>query len=136
MAARTRTPPMAHSLSDAWTLSLPSADGQRRSLSSLAGAHATVVIFTGNGCPTARAYEDRLMALTSAYEREGVRVVAINANNPHLSPPDTLPEMVKRAAGRQFNFPYLKDEDGAVAKALGATSTPHAFILDREVRVV
>jgi peroxiredoxin len=136
MASRTRPAPLAHSLSDAWTLSLPGTDGQRHTLSELAGARATAVIFTGNGCPTSRAYEDRVMALASAHEGDGIRVVALNANNPHLSPPDTLPEMVKRAAARKFNFPYLKDEEGAVAKELGATCTPHAFILDGEMRVV
>jgi hypothetical protein len=47
-----------------------------------------------------------------------------------------MPEMAKRAAERNFNFPYLKDEDGAVAKALGATCTPHAFVLDRDMHVV
>lgn len=136
MALRTVTPPVADSLSDVWTLSLVGTDGQRHSLSSLAGARATVVIFTSNGCPTVRAYEERLIALSAAREGDGIPVVAINANNPHLSPPDTLPEMVKRAAERKFNFTYLKDEEGAVAKALGASCTPHAFIIDRELRVV
>jgi peroxiredoxin len=123
-------------MSDAWELTLPSVDGQRQSLSSLAGARATVVVFTGNGCPTARAYESRLMALKTGYEDDGIRLVAVNANNPHLSPPDTLAEMVKRAGERKFSFPYLKDEERAVAKAFGAVCTPHAFVVDSEIRVL
>jgi peroxiredoxin len=126
---------MADSLSGVWELSLPGTDGQHHSLSSLAGIRATVVIFAGNGCPTVRAYEDRLMALQRVHEGDGIQVILINANNPHLSPPDTLPEMIKRAAERKFNFPYLKDADGGVAKALGANCTPHAFVLDSAKRV-
>jgi peroxiredoxin len=116
--------------------SLPGVDGEHHSLSSLAGHVATVVVFTGNGCPTVRAYEDRLMALQDARRSDGVRVVAINANNPHLSPPDTFSEMVKRATEREFNFSYLKDADGAVAKRFGAICTPHAFVLDGELKII
>jgi peroxiredoxin len=115
--------------------SLLGVDGEHHSLSSLAGQTATAVVFIGNGCPTVRAYEDRLMALQDAHRSAGVRVVAINANNPHLSPPDTFSEMVKRATARTFNFPYLKDADGAVAKRFGAICTPHAFVLDGELKV-
>jgi peroxiredoxin len=116
--------------------SLLGVDGEQHSLSSLAGQTATAVVFVGNGCPTVRAYEDRLMVLQEAHCSSGVRVVAINANNQHLSPPDTLSEMVKRATERRFNFPYLKDADGAVARRFGAICTPHAFVLDAELKVV
>ena len=95
-----------------------------------------MVIFLGNGCPTVRAYEERLKALQSIRHDEGVRIVAINSNNPHLSPPDTFPEMVKRASGGRLNFPYLKDEHGKVAQGLGAVCTPHAFLLDKDMKVV
>jgi peroxiredoxin len=120
---------------DVLQFNLRGVDGEYHSLSSLAGPTATVVIFIGNGCPTVRAYEDRLMALQDARRADGVQVVAINANNPYLSPPDTFTEMVKRAADRKFNFPYLKDEDGAVAKRYEAICTPHAFVLDRDLRI-
>jgi peroxiredoxin len=38
--------------------------------------------------------------------------------------------MKKRAAARGFNFPYLRDETQAVAKAFGATHTPQIFLFD------
>ncbi len=111
-------------------------DGEDHSLASLAGQIATVVVFISNGCPTVRAYEDRLMAFQDAKRPAGVRVIAINSNNPHLSPPDTYEEMVLRASMRKFTFPYLKDEDGKVAKAYGAVCTPHAFVLDSGLKIV
>jgi hypothetical protein len=123
-------------LSDVLQLELRGVDGEYRSIASLAGETATVVIFLGNGCPTVRAYEDRLKALRSTRYDDGVRIVAINSNNPHLSPPDTFPAMVKRASGGNFSFPYLKDDQGKVAKGFEAVCTPHAFVLDRDMNVV
>ena len=110
-------------------------DGKHHSLSSLAGSSATVVVFIGNGCPTVRAYEERLVALQQTWGSRGVQVIAINANNSFLSPPDTFDEMVKRASDRRFNFHYLKDNNGAVAQGFAAVCTPHAFVLDCKLKV-
>ena len=110
-------------------------DGGRCSLAALAGERATVLLFISGSCPTARSYEDRLIAMQSRWHRQGVRLVAINSNNPHLSPPDTLEAMARRAGMRGFNFPYLKDADGAVARSYGVICTPHAFVLDRNLAV-
>jgi peroxiredoxin len=107
-------------------------DGRRWSLSSFDDAGLVVVVFTGNGCPTAKSCEDRFMSFQEAYRGRGVQLVAINCNNPYLSPPDTYPEMVRRAREEAFNFPYLKDEDGGTARAYGAVCTPQVFLLDQQ----
>ena len=59
-----------------------------------------------------------------------------NPNNASLSPSDALAQMVKRSTTRGFNFTYLKDADGAVARSYGAVCTPHAFVLDSHRRIV
>ena len=111
-------------------------DGEDYSLATFDHHRILVVVFTCNGCPTVKANEDRLVALQEQYGRAGVQLVAINSNNPYLSPPDTYDEMVRRAREKRFNFPYLKDADGAVAAAYGAISTPHVFVLDASRRLV
>ena len=111
-------------------------DGEQHPLSSLTGSKATVIVFIGNGCPTVRAYEERLIALQETWRSHGISVIAINANNSFLSPPDTFEEMIERAKHRSFNFPYLKDDDRAVAKSFGAICTPHAFVLNAKQEVV
>lgn len=115
---------------------LPAVDGKNYSLASFAGHRLLVVAFICTGCPTVKANEDRLVALQEKYRWAGVQVIAINANNPYLSPPDTFAEMTRRAHDKGFNFPYLKDEDGAVADLFGAISTPHIFLLDPSRRLV
>jgi len=114
---------------------LAATDGQRYSLSSFDGREALALVFTGNGCPTAKSCEDRLIALQEAYRSRGLQLVAINSNNPYLSPPDTLAQMSLRAAEKGFNFPYLKDETGAAARAYGATRTPTVFLFDGNRRL-
>ena len=110
-------------------------DGRMHTLDEYLGATALVVVFISNGCPTVRAYEDRLRSLHDKYAPAGVRLVAVNSNNPHLSPFDTYDEMVARAREARLPFPYVKDEDSALARAFGAVSTPHAFAFDSDLRL-
>lgn len=109
---------------------LRAADGWSYGLSSFDGSPLLAVVFIANGCPTVRVYEERLMTLQDVYEERGLQVVAVNSNNPYLSPPDVYDELVKRAQDGGYNFPYLKDEDGSVGRSYGAISTPHAFLFD------
>ena len=106
-------------------------DRKYHSLESFHG-EVLVVVFLSNGCPTVRGYDERLIALQREFADAGVQVVAINSNSPHLSPPDTYEEMVKRASASGYNFPYLRDDGGEVAKRFGAVATPHAFVFDRD----
>jgi thiol-disulfide isomerase/thioredoxin len=110
-------------------------DGRPHTLDKFDDAEVLVVVFIGNGCPTVRAYEDRLKDLHEKYAEKGVQFVAVNSNNPHLSPFDTHAEMVARARDGELPFPYLKDVDGSLARAFGAVSTPHAFVFDRVRRL-
>ena len=110
-------------------------DGARYSLGGFADKELLAVVFSCNGCPTVRAAEDGLVALQEAYAGRRVQLLAINANNPYLSPSDTYEEMVRRSEAKGFNFPYVKDEDGSVAKGFGAARTPDVFLLDGERRL-
>ena len=110
-------------------------DGERYSLEGFADKELLAIVFSCNGCPTVKAAEDGLVALQEAYAGRRVQLLAINSNNSYLSPSDTYEEMVKRAEAKGFNFPYVKDEDGNVAKRFGAARTPHAFVLDGERRL-
>ncbi|MDY0166242.1 MAG: thioredoxin family protein [Thermoguttaceae bacterium] len=119
---------------------LPGVDGKDHSLADYAEAKAVVVVFTCNHCPVAKAYEDRLIAFQKDYKAKGVQVIAINPNSPKKAPQDSFDKMKERAAGKDlgnwrdseepFNFPYVVDATQEVAKAYGATCTPHVFVLD------
>ena len=121
---------------------LTGVDDKTYNLASFKNADVLVVVFTCNHCPTAQAYEDRLIKLTSDYANKGVAVVAINPNDPaslrldeldFSDLGDSFAEMKIRAREKKFNFPYLYDgETETASKAYGPIATPHVFIFDRD----
>ena len=121
---------------------LPGTDGKTYSLASFAKSKILVVVFTCNHCPTAQAYEERIIQLVKDYSPMGVAFVAINPNDPnairldelgYTDMSDSFEEMKKRAKQKHFNFPYLFDgKTQSTAKAYGPVATPHVFIFDRE----
>lgn len=98
-------------------------DGQRYPADSFKHRPILALIFTGNACPTAKAWDGELARLQRMYDHFGLQIVMVNPNNSYLSPEDTYDRMIKRAETGRFNFPYLKDEGAAMAKRLGATVT-------------
>ena len=50
---------------------LPGVDGKMYSLSSFKDAKILVIVFTCDHCPTAQAYEDRIIQLTKDYTPNG-----------------------------------------------------------------
>lgn len=122
--------------------SLPGVDGKTYTLSSFKDARILVVVFTCNHCPTAQAYEDRIIRLTADYKDKGVAVVAIMPNDPqsirldelgYTDMGDSFDEMKRRAAEKHFNFPYLYDgRTEEVSKKYGPIATPHLFIFDKD----
>lgn len=120
---------------------LPGIDGKKYNLASFASAKLLVVVFTCNHCPTAQAYENRIIQLTKDYASKQVAVVAIMPNDPksirldelnYTDLGDSFQEMKIRARTMGFNFPYLFDGDTqATSKAYGPVATPHVFIFDQ-----
>lgn len=111
---------------------LKNVDGNLVSLSDYKDAKGYVVIFDCNTCPYSKAYNQRIINLNQKYAAKGVPVIAINAN---AGSGDSFEEMVRISNKKKYSHPYLYDETQAVAKAYGATNTPHVFVLTKELKV-
>jgi peroxiredoxin len=121
---------------------LPGVDGKDYTLKTLAEARLLLVIFTCNHCPTAQAYEQRIIDLHAAYKDKGVTLVAISPNDPkavrldelgYTDLGDSFEDMKLRAKDRKFAFPYLFDGDKQEAsKAYGVLATPQVYLFDQE----
>ena len=116
---------------EAVPFALKNIDGKTVALADYASAEGVIVIFTCNHCPYAKKYEDRIVALDKAYRPQGYPVVAINPNDAGAYPEDSYDNMKVRAREKGFTFPYLHDESQAIARAYGATKTPHIYLLQR-----
>ncbi|MEQ1746794.1 MAG: thioredoxin family protein [Saprospiraceae bacterium] len=114
---------------------LKNVNGKNVSLAGIKKAKGYIVVFTCNHCPFAVAYEDRIIALHKKYAKKGYPVVAINPNDKDIAPDDSYEKMQKRAKDKKFPFVYLYDETQEIAKAYGATRTPHVYLLDKDRKV-
>jgi thiol-disulfide isomerase/thioredoxin len=123
-------------------LNIPGVDDKTYQLSDFAKSKLLVVIFTCNHCPTAQAYEDRIIKLDSDYRAKGVQLIAISPNDPlavrldelgYTDVGDTLEDMKYHAKRLGYEFPYLYDgETQRVSVAFGVLATPHVFIFDEQ----
>lgn len=121
---------------------LPGIDGKNYSLKDFSQYKILTVIFSCNHCPTAQAYEDKIIRAVKDYRPEGVGFVVINPNNTealslaelgYTDMGDTMEEMKQRARDKDFNFPYLFDGDTEKTSiAYGPVATPHVFIFDED----
>lgn len=114
---------------------LKSVDGKMYSMSDYKDAKGFIVVFTCNHCPFAVKYEDRVIELAKKYKPKGYVLLAINPNDPAAAPDDSYELMKVRAKEKGFTFPYLFDEGQKIYPQYGATKTPHAFLLDKNLIV-
>jgi thiol-disulfide isomerase/thioredoxin len=101
-----------------------------RSLADFKEKKVYVIVFTTLDCPLVQRYLPRLKSLDETYRAKGVQFLALNVGTD-----DPLVEVAYQALKADLAFPVGKDFDGAAAKALGATRTPEAIVLDAERRL-
>ncbi|MCC5931710.1 MAG: thioredoxin family protein [Cyclobacteriaceae bacterium] len=130
LTGRSAEPDVGQKASD---FNLKNVDGKMISLSDFKGAPAYVVIFTCNSCPYAKDWEDRIIDLHAKYASRGIPVLAINPNDPSISGDDSFEKMVEISKKQNYTFPYLFDQQQTAARAYGATRTPHAYVLDKNM---
>jgi peroxiredoxin len=119
---------------------LPGVDNKFHTLSEY-DADVLAILFTCNHCPTAQAYEDRVINFVNDYKDKNVQLIAISPNSPpgitlnelgYTDLNDGFEDMKIRAKDKNYNFPYLYDgDDQAVSLKYGPVATPHIFVFDK-----
>ncbi len=102
-----------------------------RSLADFGEVKAYVIVFTKGDCPLVQRYAPKLKSLDEAYRDKGVQFLALN-----VGAGDSVTDAAWQAIEADWAFPVGKDFDGAAAKALGATRTPQAIVLDSQQRLI
>lgn len=116
--------------------SLVNVDGRTVSLSDFDGSPALLVIFMCNHCPFVKHIASELARLGYEYQSRGVAMVGISSNDVSKYPADSPEQMIHEAELQGYSFPYLYDEDQAVAKAYKAACTPDFFLFDAEQKLI
>ena len=94
-------------------------------------AKGVAIVFMSNTCPYAIATEERLMNFDKKYKSKGFPVIAINSNV-RVVEEESFTYMQKRAAEKNYSYPYLADESQNIAATFGAKRTPHVFLLQKD----
>jgi thiol-disulfide isomerase/thioredoxin len=92
----------------------------------------TLIIFTCNHCPYARAYVDRIARIREQIPESEMFIAAINANDAEKYPEDSFENMAAMSRELGLGNHYLWDETQLVAETYGAQRTPEVFLFDHE----
>ncbi len=112
--------------------SLPDIDGKTVRRDDFKDAEALLVVFMCNHCPYVKHVREHFSLLVKEYQKKGVAVVGINANDASQYPDDSPENMARVAREIGYSFPYLYDETQEVAKAYRAACTPDFFLFGRD----
>lgn len=115
---------------------MESATGVSVSLNDLKAENGLVVIFSCNACPYVMAWEDRYNTINSWAKSNKVGLAVLNSNHQKRDGDDSLEAMKKHAREKSYQFPYLLDSESLIANAIGAQTTPHVFVFDKNFKLV
>ncbi len=100
-------------------------------LSALQKYKASVLLFLDPECPVSQKYGATIRQLYQEAKEQQVAVVAI------YPVPGLLPETVRQfAEDYQYAFPQLLDDQQQLVRALQASTTPEAFLVDPQGQVI
>jgi len=106
-------------------------DGKTLRLSDLRDAKAVVFITLSTRCPAVPRYAPRLNRLYETYHPRGVAFYGI-----YPEADETLEGIRAHARQLGFKFPVVRQGAVNIARAVGATHVPQAFVLNRNGAVV
>jgi peroxiredoxin len=117
-------------------LKMADVSGSTVSLNDFKGENGLLVIFSCNNCPFVLRWEGRYPELKKVAGENGLGMIVINSNDQKRSGDDSFEAMKEHAKAKGYNFSYLVDEESRIANAFGGQTTPHAFIFDKNWRLV
>lgn len=107
-------------------------DDGKVSLADFAGKKALLVVFLSNHCPYVQHLRPGLARFSADYEGSDLGIVGICSNDPEAYPDDAPDRMKAEVETHGYRFPYLIDEDQAVAASYRAMCTPDFFLFDED----
>jgi thiol-disulfide isomerase/thioredoxin len=108
-----------------------------QNLQTLKGAQGTLIIFMCNHCPYVLHLKEALIQISTEYARQGIEIIAINANDTLQYPDDSPTKMIElmQQWGQPFKA-YLHDDSQATAKAYQAACTPDFYLFNQSLQCV
>ena len=108
------------------TVQLADLNGRTHQPLAASSAIATVIIFITTDCPIANGYAPEINSIVREYSGTGVRFFLA-----HEDPSVRLDQALRHAKEYGLHAPVLMDDGQQLARAVGATVTPEAAVIDR-----
>lgn len=116
--------------------------GENLSLSDIKKENGLLVIFTCNTCPFVvgsdnnEGWEGRYNTIYDIASKNKIGMALINSNEGKRDGADSYEAMKKRSNEQQYKAPYLLDKNNVLADEFGASTTPHIFLFDKDMKLV
>ena len=110
-------------------------DGDSLSLAGAVGENGLLVMFSCNTCPWVAAWEDRYPVVAEQADELGIGMIVLNSNAAYREKGDGYTDMQTRADDMGYSFPYVLDDNAALATAFGATRTPEVFLFNSDMKL-
>ena len=117
-------------------------DNATKSLKDLKLENGLLIVFSCNTCPFVvgndhfAGWEVQYNNLNSLAAEKKMGMVLINSNEAKRTNEDSFEAMQTHASEQGYTMPYLMDVDSKMADAFGAKTTPHIYLLDKNMKLV
>lgn len=117
-------------------LKVEDVSGTMLNLKDIAKEKGLLVNFSCNTCPWVARWEDRYNPIAKLAEENNIGVIMLNPNSGYRNKGESMKDMQERAKKSKYQFYYALDENSKLAKAFGATHTPHIFLFNSDMKLV
>ena len=76
-----------------------------------------------------------IITLEDIASKNKIGMALINSNEGKRDGVDSFEAMKKRSTDQQYKAPYLLDKNNLLADQFGASTTPHIFLFDKDMKL-
>lgn len=116
--------------------------GKEFSLNDLNQKNGLLIIFSCNTCPfvvgnkSMDGWENRYNEVYETCKKNQIGMALINSNEAKRKQGDSFEDMKNHSKKQNYDSPYLLDKNHQLADAFGASTTPHVFLLNNNLKLV
>jgi AhpC/TSA family protein len=110
--------------------------GKEISFKDAMSKNGLLVMFSCNTCPVVHSYQSRTIEVCKYAQDKQVGVILLNSNEAYRNDGDSFNDMKDYAKDQSYNWPYVVDNNSAMADAFGATRTPECFLFNASGKLV
>ena len=123
-------------------LEMKDVSNENLSLSTLKKENGLLVIFSCNSCPfvvgneKTEGWEGRYNELFDLSQENKIGMVLVNSNEAKRETADSFIRMKERSKKMNYKANYILDKNNKLADAFGASTTPHVFLFNKDLKLV